>query len=190
MPFLKKSVKKWDSVGQNSISGWGARGGSEEKWFSSNYNQFIAFQDQLMSWDVDLGSMNPFPLLKLKFRFLLFEKRFFWSILGGCIIFFFWWLFNPHLRSKSKFQVLNLRKIIETTYSESLKTFFPSNLFSITCFITCWSLCWSSHRNTQGQCTFQLYTVLWGLLNIILKKLQGVQSSNFHNMFLLWFSSA
>ena len=29
------------------------------------------------------------------------------------------------------------------------------------------------HRNAQGQRTFQLYTVLLGLLNI-LKKLQGV----------------
>ena len=119
------------------------------------------FKINFMSWDIDLGSMNPFPLLKLKFRFLLFEKWSFWSILGGCIIFFSWWLFNSYLRSKSKFQVFNLKKLIETTYSESLKTFT-----SVTCFIMCWSLCWSSHRNAQGQHTFQLYTVLWGLLNI------------------------
>ena len=76
---------------------------------------------------IDLGSMNlhVFSLSKLKFRFLLFEKQSFWSIFNiwECVIFFFWWLCNPHLRSKSKFQVLNLKKLIETTYSESYKTF-------------------------------------------------------------------
>ena len=27
IPFLKKSVKKWDSADQKTISGWGAKGG-------------------------------------------------------------------------------------------------------------------------------------------------------------------
>ena len=46
IPFLKKSDKKGDSADQKNYFGVGAKGGSLEKWFSSNYNQFKAFQDQ------------------------------------------------------------------------------------------------------------------------------------------------
>ena len=59
-----------------------------------------------MSWEIDLGSMNPFPLLKLQLRFLLFERRSFWLILGGCIIFFFQWLCNP---GGGHFHIMELR---------------------------------------------------------------------------------
>ena len=122
-PLSKKSVKKWRCAGQKSISGWRLKGGHKKNGFPQIVISSKLFKTIFMSWNIDLGSMNSFPLLKLKFRLILFEKRSFWSILGGCVMFFFWWLCNPHLRSKSKFQVLNIKKIQKTTYYESLKIF-------------------------------------------------------------------
>ena len=55
------------------------------------------FNISFMSWDTDFGSMSPFPLLKLPIKVLSLGKRHFWSILGGCMMFFFRLLNDPHL---------------------------------------------------------------------------------------------
>ena len=58
-------------MGQNSILGWGARGGSEEKWFSSNYNQFIAFQDQLYVLGCRSWVNESIPTIEIKIQIFI-----------------------------------------------------------------------------------------------------------------------
>ena len=104
IPFLKKSVqnetvqakktkqknktKKQNKTKQNYFRVGELKGGPMKSDFPQIKLSSNPFKTNFMSWDIDLGSMNSFSLLKLKFRFLLFEKRSFWSILG-CASYFF-----------------------------------------------------------------------------------------------------
>ena len=48
------------------------------------------YKTKFMSWDINLGAMNPFPLLELNFKFLLFSKTvFFDRFQGGASYFSF-----------------------------------------------------------------------------------------------------
>ena len=123
IPFFKKSVKKWDSAGQKLFRGGGLKGGLKKNGCPQIVISLKPFKTIFMSWDIDLGSMNSFPHWNYNSGFYCLKNGPFDRFYGGCFIFFFWWLCNPHLRWKSKFKVLNLKKITKTTYSESLKTF-------------------------------------------------------------------
>ena len=150
--FLKKSVKKWDSAGQKTISGGGGvKGGLRKNGFPQILISSKPFITIFMSWDIDFGSMNPFTWLKLQFRFLLLENRSSWSILGGCIIFFFRQLCNPHLRSKFKFQVLKEKH--KNNIFWKFEDFCPCNFFVINCFYNMLESVLELHRITQGQRT-------------------------------------
>ena len=68
------------------------------------------FNINFMSWDTDFGSLSPFPLLKLHIKVSSLGKRHFWSILGGCMIFFFRLLYDPTLGENSNFKLLSWSK--------------------------------------------------------------------------------
>ena len=63
-----------------------------------------AFKIHFMSWDTDLGSMSPFPLLKLHIEVWENDTL---SILGGCMIVFFRLPYNTTSGENSNFKLLS-----------------------------------------------------------------------------------
>ena len=93
-----KNPSKNETVrAKKRILGWGYKGGLEKNGCAQILFISKASKIHFMSWDTDLGPMSPFPLINLHIRILSLGKRYFWSILGGCMIFFFWLSYNPLL---------------------------------------------------------------------------------------------
>ena len=79
---------KMRQCGPKTIFGWQTEGGLKKNGFTQISFVSKTFKTNFMSWDTDLGSISPLPLLKLHIKFSSLGKRRFWSILGGCMIFF------------------------------------------------------------------------------------------------------
>ena len=90
---------------------WAAswRGGLKKNGFTQILFISKTFKINFMCWDTDLGSMSPFPLLKLHIKFLSLGKRHFRAILGGAWFFSFDCRITLTLDKNSNFKLLNWR---------------------------------------------------------------------------------
>ena len=122
----KKNKTKQKKTKKKTISGWGHKGKILGKWFSSNSYQLKAFHFHFYVLRYRFWVNEFIPTIEITVvdcyitwkTILLIDFR-----EEGASYFFFRWLCNPHLRSKSEFEVLDLKKITKTTYYESLRTF-------------------------------------------------------------------
>ena len=142
----------------------------------------MTFKITFMSWDTDLGSMSPFPLLKLHIKFLSLGKRHFRAILGGAWFFSFDCRITLTLDENSNFKLLNWRK---SQKKQILKIWRPYPLqFLQYCMFR------SSHTTAQywkvhWPCAFSIelqQRLQHVIKQVILNKLQGQKFSNFQNV--------
>ena len=76
--FLLKIRQKMRQCGpKNYFWAAGLRGGLEKNSFTQISFISKTFKINFMSWDTDMGSLSPFPLLKLHINFLSLGKRHF-----------------------------------------------------------------------------------------------------------------
>ena len=77
IPFLKKSVKKWDSAGQKTISGSGAKGGLKKNGLPQIIISLKPFKANFMSWDQRSWVNESIPTFEIKIKIFIVWKMIF-----------------------------------------------------------------------------------------------------------------